>query len=109
MGLSSAVASEKRNITLNDAYAFAAYLLSIDKPDDAAYVLERLIEANPNARLRYSLANTYFRAGRTDEADKIVSELMVEAWRYPELVTSFAWHRASTNKYILDTLCIRLN
>ena len=78
VGLSSAVASEKRNITLNDAYA-AAYLLSIDKPDDAAFVLERLIEANPNARLRYSLANTYYRAGRTNEADKIVSELMVEA------------------------------
>jgi hypothetical protein len=61
---------------------------SIDKPDDAAYILERLIEANANARLRLSLANTYYRAGRTDEADKLVNELMVEAWRYPVLVSS---------------------
>lgn len=73
---------------LSDVYGFAAYLLSIDKPDDAAYILERLIEANANARLRLSLANTYYRAGRTDEADKLVNELMVEAWRYPELVSS---------------------
>lgn len=73
---------------LSDVYGFAAYLLSIDKPDDAAYILERLIEANANARLRLSLANTYYHAGRTDEADKLVNELMVEAWRYPELVSS---------------------
>ena len=73
---------------LSDVYGFAAYLLSLDKPDEAAYVLETLIKTNANARLRFSLANTYYRAGRIEEADKLITELMVEAWRYPELVTS---------------------
>jgi hypothetical protein len=73
---------------LSHVYGFAAYLLSLDKPDEAAYVLETLIKTNANARLRFSLANTYYRAGRIDEADKLVNELMVEAWRYPELVSS---------------------
>lgn len=84
----AAMAQNGRGISLDNAYSFAAYLLSIDKPDDAAYVLERLIETNANARLRYSLANTYFRAGRVEEANKLLTELMVEAWRYPELVSS---------------------
>jgi hypothetical protein len=73
---------------LSDVYGFAAYLLSLDKPDEAASVLEKLIKTNANARLRFSLANTYYRAGRIEEADKLISELMVEAWRYPELVSS---------------------
>jgi hypothetical protein len=74
--------------TLSDVYGFSAYLLSLDKPDEAAYVLETLIETNANARLRYSLAKTYYRAGRVDEANQLIGELMVEAWRYPELVSS---------------------
>ena len=77
----------EQRASLNDIYTFAAYLLSLDKPDEAAFVLETLINANANARLRFSLANTYYRAGRIEEADKLISELMVEAWRYPELVS----------------------
>ena len=83
---------------LSDVYGFAAYLLSLDKPDEAAYVLETLIKTNANARLRFSLANTYYRAGRIEEADKLISELMVEAWRYPELVSSL---RKLKNRYAL--------
>ena len=73
---------------LSDVYGFAAYLLSLDKPDEAAYVLETLIKTNANARLRFSLANTYYRAGRIEEANKLITDLMVEAWRYQELVSS---------------------
>ena len=79
-------ANDGKSLSLSEAYTFAAYLLSMDKPDEAAYVLETLIDVNANARLRFSLVNTYYRAGRIDEANKLVSELMVEAWRYPELV-----------------------
>ena len=77
-------------ISFDRGLVFSSYLLSLERVDDAAYVLERLVDMNPNARLRLALANTYYRAGRTDEADKIVDELMVEAWRYPELVTSLS-------------------
>lgn len=73
-------------LALDEAILFAGYLSSIGEVNSAEGILVRLNKVAPFPTVKFALANVLYKQGKVEAADKIVDGLIVEGWRYPELV-----------------------